>query len=277
MFELNASAVAADVQPVGVAFVRSAVAPLNAEPRVSSGQLSQRLAGHPLYVLEEAEEWLRVRGLDGYAGWVHRGYLMQIPEHGTVVRVDDPDEFALTYVPRVSLGVRVRSLRGGLRALPLGAWLDLDEEVESGEAVPLDALRRRFPPQPDAIIQSAVTLFEGTRYEWGGVTPWGADCSGFVQSIFALHDVPLPRDAWQQALEGEDAGPDPLTLEPADLLFFSDRADRRVTHVGVALGGTRMAHVALGRGGYAVERLGDGTDAYVAALLRRFTGARRVA
>jgi cell wall-associated NlpC family hydrolase len=160
--------------------------------------------------------------------------------------------------------------------LPLGAWLDVDEEVESGEAVALDALARRFPSEPDAIIQSAATLFTGTRYEWGGVTPWGADCSGFVQAVFGLHGVPLPRDAWQQALAGVDAGRDPMALEPADLLFFSERPDGRVTHVGVALGGHRMAHVALGRGGFNVERLDDEADPYVVALAARFVGARRL-
>jgi len=263
-------------EPIGVGFVRSAVAPLHAEPRVSSAQTSQRLAGHPVYVLEERGDWLRVRGLDDYEGWLHRGYLMQIAEHGTVAPAPPGGEFALTYVPRVSLGARVRSARHGPRSLPLGAWLDPDEEVEEGSAVPLDGLARRFPAQPDAIIQSAATLFAGTRYEWGGVTPWGADCSGFVQSVFGLHGVALPRDAWQQALEGRDAGRDVAALHPADLLFFSERPDGRVTHVGVALGGLRMAHVALGRGGFNVERLDDADDPYVVTLIGRFTGARRV-
>jgi len=274
-----AAADAGGASPVGVAFVRTPLAPLNAEPRVSSSQVSQRLAGHPVYVLEERDDWLRVRGLDAYEGWVHRGYLMHIPEHGAVVRMESTEEFALTYVPRVSLGARVRGGggRSGRRWLPLGAWLDLDEEVESGEAVRLDALGGRFPAHPDAIIQSAVSYFEGTRYEWGGITPWGADCSGFVQSVFALHAVPLPRDAWQQALEGEDAGSDLARVQPADLLFFSERPDRRITHVGIALGGLRMVHLALGRGGYAVERLGDVEDEYVRTLVGRFVGARRVA
>jgi len=261
---------------VGVAFIRSAVAPLHTEPRVSSAQTSQRLAGHPVYVLEERGDWLHVRGLDDYEGWVHRGYLMPVAEHGPVAPVPPGGEFALTYVPRVSLGARVRSSRGGTRALPLGAWLDVDEEIEEGSAMSLDVLGRRFPAEPDAIIQSAATLFAGTRYEWGGITPWGADCSGFVQSVFGLHGVSLPRDAWQQALEGSDAGRDLAALRPADLLFFSERPDGRVTHVGVALGGLRMAHVALGRGGFNVERLDDGEDSYVVTLTARFVGARRV-
>jgi hypothetical protein len=262
--------------PVGIAIVRAAVAPLQAEPRAASPQVSQRLAGHPMYVLEAGEEWLRVRGLDDYEGWVHRGYLMHLPQHGVVVPTGPDDEFALTYVPRVSLGTRVSSPRGGPRALPLGAWLDLDEEVEEGAALPLNALPARFPATPDAVIQSATTLFAGTRYEWGGITPWGADCSGFVQAVFALHGVPLPRDAWQQAVAGEAAAASLSEHHPGELLFFSDRADRRITHVGIALGKGRMAHLALGRGGFAVEQLLDPADAYAAKLATRFVTARRV-
>jgi cell wall-associated NlpC family hydrolase len=126
------------------------------------------------------------------------------------------------------------------------------------------------------VAASAVPLFAGASYLWGGVTPWGADCSGFVQTLFRLHGVELPRDAWQQALAGAPAPAAVADLAPADLLFFSDRDDSRVTHVGVALGGSRMAHVSLGRGGFAVERLDDASDPYVARLREQWRGARSV-
>ncbi|MCU0626715.1 MAG: C40 family peptidase [Gemmatimonadaceae bacterium] len=259
---------------IGHAFVRAAIAPLQAEPRVSSAQLSQRLAGHPLYVLARDGDWLRVRGLDDYEGWVHEGYLMRVADDEPMVPVANGADFVLTYIPRVSLGVVVRSERHGARALPLGAWLDLDEEVEQGQEVPLNHLPEAFPMAPDAIAQSAVEWFEGASYQWGGITPWGCDCSGFVQSLFGLHGVTLPRDAWQQHEVGEAVARD--AIEPADLLFFSDRDDGRVTHVGIALAGNRMAHSSLGRGGFAVEWLGDDEDPYVQRLVQRYVGARRV-
>ena len=259
---------------IGHAFVRSAIAPLFAEPRVSSAQVSQRLAGHPVYVLESpGDHWHRVRGMDDYEGWMHDGYFMRLVDESPVVPTTSAD-FALTYVPRVSMGVIARSERHGVRALPLGAWLDLDEEIVDGDVVPLNEIEEHFATAPDAIAQSAVEWFEGTSYQWGGITPWGADCSGFVQTIFGVHGVPLPRDAWQQALKGEAVSRD--ALEPADLLFFSDRSDQRITHVGVALAGDRLAHIAIGRGGFALEWLGDEDDAYVRALSSRFVTARRV-
>lgn len=259
---------------IGHAFVRSPIAPMFGEPRVASAQTSQVLAGHPVYVLESRDDhWHRVRSMDAYEGWMHDGYFMRMLDDAPIIATAAED-FALTYVPRVSMGVIARSERHGVRALPLAAWLDLDEDVLEGETIPLNQLDQHFPAEPDAIAQSSVEWFEGASYQWGGVTPWGADCSGFIQTIFSLHGVSLPRDAHQQALVGTAVTRD--ALQPADLLFFSDGDDRRITHVGLALAGDRLVHLALGRGGYAMEWLGDRDDAYVAALDARFVSARRV-
>jgi cell wall-associated NlpC family hydrolase len=250
------------VSTVDCAVVVTAVAPMLAEPHVSSGQVSQQLARHVVSIIEDQGDWLLVRGSDEYEGWMHRGYL----DRSDVA--EGPDRV-------VSLGCVVRTRDGMIRALPLRAVLASDDRIESGEAVPTTALRDHFPTVADAIGRSAVELFVGTSYQWGGVTPWGADCSGLVQSVFALHGVRLPRDAWQQARAGRDAGRDILAARSADLLFFSDRPDAHVTHVAIALGDARIVHLALGRGGYAVERL-DASDAYVAKLKSRFLFARSI-
>lgn len=240
-----------------------AVAPLLGEPRAAATQTSQYLNGARLVVLEVRGDWFRVRGPDAYEGWMHRGYVVDTETAG-----GDDD--------RIALGCVVRSAAGRTRTLPLGALLDLDEEVIDGEAVQRSELPTWFPTEGAAIAASAQRFFEGTSYLWGGVTPWGADCSGLVQSVFALHGVPLPRDAGDQARCGIEIATDARSLMPADLLFFSDREDGRITHVAIALGEGRIVHLALGRGGYAIETLGGVGDPYVIALRTRIRGARRV-
>jgi hypothetical protein len=245
------------------ATVRTPVAPVFAEARVASAQISQLVAGRRLDLLEQRDDWFRVRGPDEYEGWVHRGYL----EHG-------PDYHAT--LDRVSLGCVTVDADGARRAMPLGALLEPAERVEHGEVVDVAARPTRFPTVAAAITQSALDYFEGTSYLWGGITPWGADCSGLVQSVFGLHGVQLRRDAWQQAQQGEPGSPELLDAEQGDLLFFSDRVDGHITHVAISLGSRRLVHLALGRGGYAVERLDDENDPYVQKLRERFVHARRV-
>lgn len=250
--------------------VRVSLAPVNAEPRAGSEQVTQALAGHPVERLDsgEREPWLEVRLRDGYHGWMHRGYLSESDRNASP-NADGP--------ARVSLGCVVRGASGARRALPLGAWLDAAAAVESGEVVERHEMTERFPASPAAAAHTACTRFEGTPYEWGGVTPWGADCSGLVQTVFGLHGIALPRDARAQAECGDSiaAGNAMGALAAGDLAFFSDRDDGRITHVAIALGASRLVHLGLGRGGYAIENLAA-PDAYARALLSRFRWARRV-
>lgn len=249
-------------EPIATGTVVAAIAPMHQEPRIASQQISQRLAGSRLEIMEEIGDWIRVRGDDAYEGWMHRGFVAT--------------DAAIPDLRRISLGCVVRAPDGSSRPLPLGARLSDGDDLLDGDAISEAERADRFPATTQAICDSALRFFEGASYQWGGVTPWGSDCSGYVQSIFGLHGVRLPRDAWQQSLLGRSAGRDILRLGPADLLFFSDREDRWITHVGLSLGERRMAHVALGRGGFAVEQLEDPEDRYVAKLRERFLFGRRV-
>jgi gamma-D-glutamyl-L-lysine dipeptidyl-peptidase len=256
----------ADAPVLYEATVRTPIAPMHSEPRIASQMISQQIAGHRVDVLEDEGDWLRARGADGYDGWMHSGFLARAPQ--STARQS-------RQTARISLGCVTSTSTGDRRALPLRAILAPDEVLKSGEVIDANRLAERFPLEAVTITRTALEYFSGTSYLWGGVTPWGADCSGLVQSTFALHGIRLPRDAWQQAELGADAGRDIGELTPADVLFFSERPDKRVTHVGISLGDRRMVHLALGRGGYCVEKLGDRSDSYVDRLRERFLFARR--
>ena len=249
------------------AIVRTPLAPVFAEPRVASAQISQLVAGRCLDLLEKRDDWYRIRGPDEYEGWLHRGYLSPAPEEGARQSVN---------LDRVSLGCITTNGDGTRRAMPLGSLLSPEERVKTGEVIGIGEQVTLFPPDEGAITRSAQLYFEGTSYLWGGVTPWGADCSGLVQTVFWLHGIQLRRDAWQQAEQGAAGESDPLESRKGDLLFFSDRVDGHITHVAIALGNQRLVHLALGRGGYAVENLLDVRDPYVVKLRERFVKARRV-
>jgi hypothetical protein len=247
----------------------AAIAPMLCEPDVRTTQVSQLLHGHIALVVERKGLCLHVKGADGYAGWVHQGYVVTVPEPVPPLRETGWND------PRpLSLGCTVRDEHGATRKLPLGALVTEGQERFGGLAMTLEERRHAFPPKADSITASAMTFFEGTSYEWGGVTPWGCDCSGLVSSSFHMHGVQVPRDAWMQAMTGA-AVESMEDLQPADLLFFSDEPDGRITHVAISLGGTGVVHLALGRGGYAVDDLRSG-DEYTNLLMQRYRFARRI-
>ena len=247
----------------------AAIAPMLCEPDVKTTQVSQLLHGHIAQVVERNGLWLHVQGADAYTGWIHQGYVVTMPEPVPPLAQTGWND------PRpLSLNCTVRDEHGATRKLPLGALVTEGQERFGGLAMTLEERRNAFPPEADSITASAMTFFEGTSYEWGGLTPWGCDCSGLVSSSFHLHGVSVPRDAWMQATTGEPIA-SLRDLRPADLLFFSDEPDGKVTHVAISLGGMRVVHLALGRGGYAVDDLESG-DEYTDLLLRRYRFARRI-
>lgn len=211
-----------------------------------------------------------LRGADGYEGWCHRGYL-DIDQALDVT----PLSSAWSAERRMSIGCTVRSVAAGSLDLPLGAMLDADEEVTRGMAMNNRARSRYFEPEADSLLRRAVELFRGAPYQWGGVTPWGVDCSGFVQTMFALHGTQLPRDAWMQGERGRNVPNEMADLEPADLLFFSDRDDGRPTHVALFLSAARCVHCSLANGGFGINRL-DGDDPVGRGLRETFRFARRI-
>jgi gamma-D-glutamyl-L-lysine dipeptidyl-peptidase len=252
--------------------IRSTVAPLVGEPRVAAPQISQLIRGHSAELLARQDAWYRIRGVDGYEGWCHQGYLCEPVPVSTQIR---GLRSGWTDEQRMSLGCTIRRDDGSQIALPLGALLGTDEVVVAGLAMNARGRKRYFASDARLLVRRAVDLFAGTPYQWGGVTPWGADCSGFVQTMFALHGMQLPRDAWQQGELGKNVPGDLRELYPADLLFFSDRDDAKITHVAVSLGGSSVVHVSLANGGYGIDAV-DAPTAVAQQLQKTFQFAKRI-
>lgn len=76
----------------------------------------------------------------------------------------------------------------------------------------------------------------GTPYVWGGTTPSGFDCSGFMQYIFAKNNISLPRVSESQQLCGKKVSYE--ELEPGDLVFWGYPAH----HVGMYIGNGKYIH-----------------------------------
>ncbi|GAB6173767.1 C40 family peptidase [Paradesulfitobacterium aromaticivorans] len=101
------------------------------------------------------------------------------------------------------------------------------------------------PSKADAIIATA-KKYIGVKYRWGGTTPSGFDCSGFVQYAFAKNGVSLPRTSRDQFQVGTAISFN--SLKPGDLVFFSLDGDKVIDHDGIYIGNGQFINSASSKG-----------------------------
>jgi LysM repeat protein len=116
-------------------------------------------------------------------------------------------------------------------------------------------------------IVSVASRYLGYPYVWGGISPSGFDCSGFVYYVYRKAGNPIPRDMWGQLQSGSRVSR--ANLQPGDIVFFANTDAYGLSHDGIYIGGGRFIHAADYGIGVEVSSL---SNAYYAA---RYYGATR--
>jgi gamma-D-glutamyl-L-lysine dipeptidyl-peptidase len=220
-----------------------------------SDVVSQTVLGTAVQVLQEeknerGESWSEIETPDTYRGWVAAGSLRLLRDDekayasaGRVIEVTSlfANIYAVADVTKrkplvtVPIGVRLETGECGERwcglTLPDGrpGW------VQVGDGALVDALSPRPRLSTDEMV-SLAKRFLGLPYYWGGTTPFGLDCSGYVQLSYGLAGIPILRDADIQ-FEGSGLQPVPAGEEKAGDLVFFGRAANRISHVGMMVDG----------------------------------------
>lgn len=233
-------------------------------------------AGETLRTIAESEhcsvaELARINQIDGAESALAPGSILAL------------DEVAVRSAPLPAPVVVAAEVRAQLTALDaereptanadLSMWSDGNARGEQAittpafrDASPIKRLVRgilnRTSPLVASLTRNAMR-FIGTPYVFGGTSPSGFDCSGYVQHVFAMLGIHLPRTADAQFY----AGARPTNgVRAGDLVFF-ETYEPGPSHVGIYIGNGKFIHSSSH--GVRISRL---VDSYWAA---RYLGAKR--
>ena len=211
------------------------VAPVRIEPDHRSEMVSQLLFGeYCIITTAEKNGWIKiVNQFDAYTGWCRQSHFEEIVE-------------AQYYAAATSLAagwVNEIDYKGCIMHIPFGSSLNAISNSQKNSVHYAGNVWNTASAKHDAdTIRQIAFKFLNTAYLWGGKSVFGIDCSGFTQLLYKFLNIPLLRDAQQQATQGELVG----FLQEAvcgDLAFFDDE-DGHIIHVGILLSETEIIHAA---------------------------------
>lgn len=136
------------------------------------------------------------------------------------------------------------ALIAGSSDTPSLATEEVSPEENSSLYYTLKSTERAKSDLGEQIAEYAQTFVGMFPYVWGGTSlKSGADCSGFVQSIYASFGINLPRLAQEQGVSGEPVG-SLKEAEPGDVVYYGSNP-----HVGIYIGDGKVCHCTSSSGG----------------------------
>jgi cell wall-associated NlpC family hydrolase len=218
---------------------------------------SELCYGTELEILVEQGRWVFARQHDGYLGWVYKPYLAEglPPKHTHFVLTSS---YGLRVQPdrESEIVTRVVSGTGVCVEETQGEWAKVVANktgwIPASFLRAIDWLPASLEEKRKALLEDA-TRMVGVPYLWGGTSGNGIDCSGLARLLHRWVGVDLPRDADMQHAAAKPVEP---PFEVGDLIFFAEGgSERKVTHVGVSLGGWRIIHSSRGNNGVYVDNV----------------------
>ncbi len=91
-----------------------------------------------------------------------------------------------------------------------------------------------------AQIVSKAEQYLGVPYKWGGTSPSGFDCSGFVYYVFRSMGINISRTLVTMYAQGTKIDKD--ELQPGDIVLFQNTYKAGVSHVGIYVGNGKFIH-----------------------------------
>ena len=218
--------------------VKTAYANIYSNPQFSSQLVTQALFFEALEVISHHGNWFKVSQWDNYIGYIHKFYLFDdIADKEKKYIIKDRFLFLYDSVDFKNIAM----------VAPFGC--EIPAILVDNNYYTIQSDNKYFFKEESyifkndkrsEIIECSKKLI-GSPYLWGGKTPFGYDCSGFVQQVFKSINISLKRDTSEQIKDKRMNSIDITSVNIGDIVFF-DMEGNGVDHVGIWYGENQIIH-----------------------------------
>lgn len=179
--------------------------------------------GKELDVISETEEWAEIQYTEDTVGYVSKEYVTIGWNYPVAISIEE--EQAMIAAAQAQQAAAQAAAQSAVPPVPTSA-----EGLALGQQ-----------------IANYACQFIGNPYVAGGTSlTGGADCSGFVMSVYAQFGYSLPRTTSGQAASGTAVSLD--AVQPGDIICYSG-------HVGIYIGGGQIVHASTENGGIRISNM----------------------
>ena len=213
--------------------------PVRSTPADTAEMVTQLILGDLFEVLETRGSWELIRIFaDSYEGWIDvKQYIpLQLAEVESILKQPQFVSEELIHISTGNNGEKLLVPFGSTLPFFAGNYFMIGNKTYDFTG------QTRMTDKKFTISEISGTALKllNVPYLWGGRSPLGMDCSGFIQIVYKVYGIRLPRDTQQQATIGETI--DFLNESvPGDLAFF-DNEEGRIIHVGILLAPDLVIH-----------------------------------